>query len=512
MSSVHLDKKWFLPQLSTSFPSTYQTLKALKYSNWPKGKKTCSANEFVVVLRKLGAKDVDDAVSELGDEDNDEFGDYEDCPAAYFLLGLCGVGEFKKKREFKALSNALNPSTSTKHAKAGKATRTLAAGVDKLKDQYEKVKAAKKLKKGKKKKKKKKHKRLSADSADGIGHLPSSSSSSSEEEMSEEEGVLMLEIDDDMIQIGDDNDDAKISLKPSNLVVRTMVQRRRNSTNPDELITLSSMNTPLLSAFDEEEEKEEGENVDELIKPASSSPRRKKQLIQEKCLEPSKGINLESQISSIEEDSDMMIPSVADNTKISASSLTTSRVEKSGMIEKLKDTITTSSVDDGLSELKEDEMASLDDDSLLTDVAATTEVVVEVQKPSSLIKPSDISVKIELNDKGESMLLDDDEAEVDKVIPTRSISPRSRRESFVEVEAEKAKREIKFEEKETRLDPLLTNSSSELVPPSSSLPREEVVVERKFLVTAEDHESPKVCEESIDRLGFLKDVKIGMFF
>jgi hypothetical protein len=147
------------------------------------------------------------------------------------------------------------------------------------------------------------------------------------------------------------------------------------------------MNTPLLSAFDEEEEKEEGENVDELIKPASSSPRRKKQLIQEKCLEPSKGINLESQISSIEEDSDMMIPSVADNTKISASSLTTSRVEKSGMTEKLKDTITTSSVDDGLSELKEDEMASLDDDSLLTDVAATTEVVVEVQKPSSLIKP-----------------------------------------------------------------------------------------------------------------------------
>ena len=322
-----MDKKWFLPQVSKSFPSTYKALKSLSPSSWPKKKKTMSANEFAEMLKSMGADDLDDAIEELGDPDNDEFGDYDEDEdkAAFFLLGLCGVGEFESREAFGALADALNPATSTKNAKVGKATRTIAAGVAKLGDKSKLAKAGKKLKKGKKKKRKKKKKRLTRDEADARGELPSDEeSSSSSEEEEEEDGVAMLG-DDDLIVSVDDKDD--MIAPSSDLVERKKVEENIKTLDVmDDSVMLDTMESTV-SAIDTSEIPQEDDEELALVKEkTSTSPRRRKEEEAER-LKAEQEIKFESQASELEDDLEVGVDD--DNNDLMKGDLSVSKVEQS---------------------------------------------------------------------------------------------------------------------------------------------------------------------------------------
>ena len=332
MTSVHVDKKWFLPQVSKSFPSTYKALKSLSPSNWPKKKKTMSANEFAEMLKSIGAEDLDDAIEELGDPDNDEFGDYDEDEdkAAFFLLGLCGLGEFKSGDAFGALSDALNPATSTKNARVGKATRTISAGVAKLGDKSKLAKAGKKLKKGKKKKRKKKKKRLTRDDADERGEIPSSEeSSSSSDEEEEEEGIDILGDDDLIVSIDDDDN---LIAPTSNSVARVKVEESVGKTQnvADDLIMLETM-ASTLSEMDTSEIPQEDEDELDLVKTVTStSPRRKKEE-ESKRLKAEQEFKFESQASELEDDLEAsnLLNDDDDDDELMKGNLSVSKLEQS---------------------------------------------------------------------------------------------------------------------------------------------------------------------------------------
>ena len=172
-------------------------------------------------------------------------------------------------------------------------------------------------------------------------------------------------------------------------------------------------------------------------------------------------------------------------------------------------------VDDNLSPLLDNDMSVASGDEVLTPDSETIDRTIK----SSRFERLEIDTKKVLQeDDGNIGVLDDDDCNVstaDDTVLVGSKSPRSRRDSLSEIKISKVEVESQVEniDDDMRLNvdtPAEEGPSptSELISPSVS-PRRKSLVERKVLESKEDHEAPKVCEESIGWLNEDEDSKVA---